>query len=120
MRIGETKVCVVCGRSMEWRKAWAKNWAEVKYCSDGCRKAKNDPRHAKLDAAILQLLDMRADEATICPSEAAHLVGGEDRQPLMQPARDAARRLVDQGLVVIMQKGRVVDGSTAKGPIRIK
>ena len=26
---------------MSWRKAWAKNWAEVKYCSYACRARKN-------------------------------------------------------------------------------
>ena len=33
-----SKVCVACGRPMTWRKAWAKNWNEVKYCSDACRR----------------------------------------------------------------------------------
>jgi hypothetical protein len=33
-----SKPCSVCGRSMSWRRAWAKNWAEVKYCSDACRR----------------------------------------------------------------------------------
>ncbi len=32
------KLCVACGREMVWRKAWAKNWAEVRYCSDACRR----------------------------------------------------------------------------------
>lgn len=32
-----SKLCVACGREMTWRKAWAKNWSEVKYCSDRCR-----------------------------------------------------------------------------------
>ena len=32
----------------------------------------------------------------------------------------AARRLVDRGEVEILQGGRVVDPSTAKGPIRIR
>lgn len=32
----------------------------------------------------------------------------------------AARRLVNQGEVVITQKGHVVDPSMAKGPIRIR
>ena len=32
------KRCVVCGREMVWRKAWAKNWADVKTCSDACRQ----------------------------------------------------------------------------------
>lgn len=33
------KPCLQCGRPMTWRRAWAKNWAEVKYCSDRCRRA---------------------------------------------------------------------------------
>jgi hypothetical protein len=28
---------------MSWRRAWAKNWAEVKYCSDACRGARGTP-----------------------------------------------------------------------------
>jgi hypothetical protein len=41
------KTCVACRRTMAWRKAWAKNWAEVKYCSDRCRTdAKRNPAHA--------------------------------------------------------------------------
>jgi hypothetical protein len=34
-----SKPCVACGRPMSWRKRWAKNWDEVKFCSDACRKA---------------------------------------------------------------------------------
>lgn len=33
-----SKPCAACGRPMAWRKAWAKNWDAVKYCSDRCRK----------------------------------------------------------------------------------
>jgi hypothetical protein len=32
-----SKPCVQCLRPMTWRRAWAKNWAEVKYCSERCR-----------------------------------------------------------------------------------
>ncbi|MBC7681300.1 MAG: DUF2256 domain-containing protein [Ferruginibacter sp.] len=35
------KPCAACGRDMVWRKSWAKNWAEVKFCSDACRKGKH-------------------------------------------------------------------------------
>jgi hypothetical protein len=35
-----SKMCVVCGRPMVWRKSWEKNWDEVKYCSDKCRRNK--------------------------------------------------------------------------------
>jgi len=33
------KTCFACGRPMTWRKRWARSWAEVKFCSDACRKA---------------------------------------------------------------------------------
>ena len=32
-----SKPCRHCGRPMAWRKAWARNWDEVLYCSDRCR-----------------------------------------------------------------------------------
>ena len=38
-----SKPCVACGRPMSWRKAWAKNWDEVLYCSDACRKRRGTP-----------------------------------------------------------------------------
>lgn len=36
-----TKTCAACGRPMAWRKAWAKTWEQVKYCSDACRTGKH-------------------------------------------------------------------------------
>jgi len=36
-----TKICLVCGRPFLWRKKWKKNWDEVKYCSEKCRRNKN-------------------------------------------------------------------------------
>ena len=75
----------------------------------------------QLQQTILDLLAKRAAGATICPSDAARAVGtADDWRDLMEPARRAARRLVDAGDVEITQKGRVVDPSTAKGPIRIR
>ena len=32
-----TKICPVCGRPFAWRKAWARDWEHVIYCSDRCR-----------------------------------------------------------------------------------
>jgi hypothetical protein len=26
---------------MSWRKAWAKNWEAVRYCSEACRKKRS-------------------------------------------------------------------------------
>nr|WP_311197115.1 DUF2256 domain-containing protein [Sheuella amnicola] len=36
-----SKLCKACGRQMTWRKAWAKNWEHVLYCSNACRKSKS-------------------------------------------------------------------------------
>ena len=36
------KVCPVCKRPFNWRKKWEKNWNEVVYCSDKCRKNKSN------------------------------------------------------------------------------
>lgn len=105
---------------MTWRKAWARNWDAVRYCSDACRRRRVGAGDVALEEAIRALLEGRADGATICPSEAARAVGGDDWRALMEPARAAARRLVAAGEVEITQRGRVVDPSTAKGPIRIR
>ncbi|MBL7921881.1 MAG: DUF2256 domain-containing protein [Bacteroidia bacterium] len=35
-----SKVCLVCNKPFTWRKKWEKNWNEVKYCSDRCKKKK--------------------------------------------------------------------------------
>lgn len=110
-----------CGRSIEWRKKWERDWADVRYCSHGCRARGRTAVDTDLETAIRQLLSRRAPAATICPSEAARSVaGGADWHELMEPARAAARRLVAAGEVEITQHGRVVDPSTAKGPIRIR
>lgn len=117
------RICASCGRAFAWRKAWARDWDEVRYCSDACRRRKVRPVDRALQAAILALLDDRQAGATICPSEAARAVAGDDEaawSPLMEPARRAARRLVATGEVELTQRGRVVDPSTCRGPVRIR
>jgi len=36
-----SKLCLACGRPMSWRRSWAKNWAELKFCSERCRRSKS-------------------------------------------------------------------------------
>jgi len=115
-----SKPCTSCGREITWRKKWARDWDQVKYCSDACRRRRTTTQDTELEAAVLALLAARAHDATICPSEAARQVGGEQWNELMEPARAAARRLVAAGQVEITQGGRVVDPSRAKGPIRVR
>lgn len=77
---------------------------------------------AALEAAILDLLARRDAGKTICVSEAARAVRPDDEawRDLMDAARDAARRLVAAGEVVITQGGEEVDPATARGPIRVR
>lgn len=113
------KTCAVCGRRIEWRAKWARDWDAVRYCSDTCRRNGVTDADRDLEQRILALLGTRAATATICPSDVAR-AAAEDWRPLMEPVRRAARRLVVSGDVEILQGGRVVDPSTAKGPIRIR
>lgn len=117
------KVCGSCGRRIEWRAKWARDWDAVRWCSDACRARGVRPVDRALEESIRSMLSGRAAGATICPSEAARAVAGDDDEAwrdLMEPARRAARRLVSTGEVEITQGGRVVDPSTAKGPIRVR
>ncbi len=93
---------------------------DARYCSARCRAHKVDDTDRALEAAIGHLLDTRAATSSTCPSEAARAVAPDEWRPLMEPARRAARRLVARGEAEITQGGRVVDPSTAKGPIRIR
>lgn len=113
------KTCVVCGRRIEWRAKWADDWESVRCCSEACRRSGLHESDRALERDILDLLGRRAATATICPSDVARAAAA-DWRPLMEPVRRAARRLVAAGEVEIVQGGRVVDPSTAKGPIRIR
>lgn len=110
------KICVACGRVIEPRKKWILQWDQVKYCSEKCRRNKKDLND---EAKILELLKIRGFDKTICPSEVLP-DSQKQSKARMEEVRSSARTLVSKGEIVIMQKGRVVDPSTAKGPIRLK
>jgi hypothetical protein len=70
---------------------------------------------AEIERAILRLLEERG--------EGKEIAGSEERsawEPLMSPVRAVAGRLVEEGKIVVTQRGRVVDGATAKGAIRLR
>ena len=89
-----------------------------------------------LEAAILRLHAERGPGKTICPSEAARAAAASDArtasdertaleertawEPLMEPTRAAALRLVAAKKIFVTQGGKIVDGRTAKGPIRLR
>ena len=75
----------------------------------------------RLRAAILDLARERGPAKTICPSDAARAVDGQNWRDLMDDARDIARELARSGDIEIMQKGDVVDpDANWRGPIRIR
>jgi len=36
-----TKMCLVCQRPFAWRKKWERDWEQVQYCSERCRRNKS-------------------------------------------------------------------------------
>lgn len=112
----DTKICSSCGRMIEYRKKWEKNWHEIKYCSDECRRNKN-----KFDYrdAILALLNERGPLKTICPSEVLPPELKQDKI-MMEHVRRSARLLAADNKIEITQSGKAVDPTTFKGPIRLK
>lgn len=78
-------------------------------------------RHQRLTAVVSALTHHRGPDRSICPSDAARAIGGEDWRDLMEPAREAARQLARTGQVVITQKGAGLDPDQPwRGPIRIR
>ncbi len=101
---------------MEYRKKWARNWDEVKYCSEECRRNKNQFDYRD---QILSLLENRGLQKTICPSE---VLSPNDKQNsgMMEHVRRSARRLANEGKIDITQNGKRVDPENFKGPIRLR
>ena len=77
---------------------------------------------AQIEETMLALVEKRGEGRTICPSEVARAIAGDDPDAwgrLMQPVRKAAVRLTKEGRVAIMRKGRPVDPDDFKGVYRI-
>lgn len=120
MRHTLSKLCARCGRTIAWRKTWARDWEAVRCCSDGCRSGRQEATIVALERTILTLLGGRARDLSICPSEAARRIAPEHWRRLMEDARAAARRLAAAEAIEITQRGRVVDPATIRGPVRLR
>ncbi len=79
------------------------------------------PLWQRLSASIRALAEHRGPRSSICPSDAARAVGGNDWRDLMADAYGAARELAKGGSVEITQRGAVLDPAGQwRGPIRIR
>lgn len=78
---------------------------------------------ATLTDALLRLCAERGAEKSICPSEVARALAGNDEKVwrlLMHPIREAAMALAREGRVAILRKGRPVPvGEPVRGVIRL-
>ncbi len=72
-----------------------------------------------LAAEILRQATERGPGKSICPSEVARALGGEDWHPLMTPVRNAAIALAQDGKLLILRKGKPVAPEGVKGVIRL-
>lgn len=121
MERDDTKICAACGRLIEWRKKWADDWQDVKYCSAACRKEKPNALDRRMEQEILDALAAvpahRANRIELDGLESRFEDDG--RGDLRERLRRAARRLAADGRVELLQNGRQVDPSTARGPLEI-
>jgi uncharacterized protein DUF3253 len=76
-------------------------------------------QRVRLAATIRTLLRHRDPDRTICPSDAARVVGGAGFRRLMPLVREVAAELADEGGIEVRQRGEPVDLRTAKGPVRL-
>jgi hypothetical protein len=83
------------------------------------------PGHIKpedIETAMLALVAERGAGRNLDPTEVARAVAGDKPDewgPLMQPVRQAAVRLMKQGRLVILRKGRPVDPDDFRGIYRL-
>lgn len=129
----EEKTCRSCGRRITWRKKWERDWESVTYCSSACRSRGVKPEDRRLEELIRELVaatprGVRDEEVLAAsslgvvdgrpPADGRRRPGGQVSQ--QEVVRRAARRLVAGAEVELVQGGRVVDPSTATGPVLIR
>ena len=71
---------------------------------------------------MLALVAARGEGRTVGPSEVARALGGDHPDgwgPLMRPVRQVAVRLMKEGRIVILRKGRPVDPDDFRGVYRL-
>lgn len=74
----------------------------------------------RIEREIIAAVTARGPGKTVCPSEVARTLVGDDAfGELMPHVREAAAVLADRGEIVVTQRGAPVDARTARGPIRL-
>jgi len=75
----------------------------------------------RIESAIQALLRARNETSSICPSDAARIVGSPDWRPLMDTVRSVGSAMAGDGLIRITQAGEPIDDpSNTTGPLRYR
>ena len=114
----EPKTCRSCGRRITWRRRWERDWDQVRYCSGACRSRGLTQADQQLEELLRRLL--RGAPRGVEDVALARAADPEAWQQQLEPARRAARRLVAAGEAELVQRGRVVDPSTAAGTFTVR
>ena len=107
------KTCARCGRRFSWRKKWARDWDDVRYCSAACRRQKIGPRDRANETKILRALNTAPNSGIALETLASSVDQSE-------PLRQAARRLALEGRLKLVQSGRTIDPRTLRGRVVIR
>lgn len=75
----------------------------------------------EIEACILQLLEKRGASKSICPSDVARELGGDNWRDLMDNVRSVADEMAARRLVRITQRDKeIISSQNAIGPVRIR
>lgn len=105
-----SRVCQSCGRAFAWRKKWARDWEQVRYCSKACRSSGHPGRlvHClaeRLTEERLLALDTQLERSLGC---------GRER------LRSAARLLAQAGSAQLLHQGKQVSPNEARGALTLR
>lgn len=80
----------------------------------------DDDLRRRVEATIDALSRHRAPDRSICPSDAARVVGGAGWRRHMGLVREVAADMAERELIDVTQRGELVTGRSWRGPVRLR
>lgn len=104
------KTCKACGRDFQWRKKWANNWEDVKFCSKACSNMNLESLEI-LKALLLNTIRSSNDGITLDQIKVNY-----DKKLI----HSALRLLEIEGKVELFKANKKIKAQNLNGNIRIK
>ncbi len=115
-----TKTCIICGRTITWRKKWERDWHNVRYCSKSCRSRGVNDTDRQLETLVLSLLNSQPAGKQFTMND----ITSDFRSGLKPATPDdvmhALRRLASDGRLEFLMNGRPTSPSAAKGNCQVR